>query len=129
MAVRWNNLKGIRRRLDKSQSAMAALLGISTRALQSYEQGWRSVPVQVQKHAALLLFLHWRLSHKRVRPCWETMACSRENRSTCAAWQFGAGDLCWLMSSACSNGKKISSPAAKIACCQACPVTRAWLDA
>jgi DNA-binding XRE family transcriptional regulator len=128
MPVRWTNLKNIRAKLDKSQSAMAKLLGISTRAVQSYEQGWRSVPAQVQRNAALLLFLNWRQTRKRVQPCWEQKDCAQEKRDNCAAWQCGAGDLCWLLSGACCDGKKPRSALTKIAHCQACPVTHAWVQ-
>lgn len=38
------NLKEIRARLEMTQAEFADSLGISLRALQSYEQGWRKVP-------------------------------------------------------------------------------------
>ena len=41
------NLKEIRARLEMTQAEFADSLGISLRALQSYEQGWRPVPKTV----------------------------------------------------------------------------------
>lgn len=129
MAIRWNNLAGIRAQLGKSQSELATLLGISTRAVQSYEQGWRTVPMHVQKNAAMLLFLVWRKGRKGVRPCWQTKKCSKESRACCAARVLNAGDLCWLVSGTRCGGAKDLSWSAKAARCQACPVTSAWMKA
>ncbi|MDH4317770.1 MAG: helix-turn-helix domain-containing protein, partial [Desulfobulbaceae bacterium] len=37
-----------RAKLGKTQKELAELLGISLKAVQSYEQGWRSVPLHVE---------------------------------------------------------------------------------
>jgi len=63
------NLKTIREALNKTQHEMAALLGVSARAVQSYEQGWRPFPPHVQKMAGLLFFLHRRKGRMPSRPC------------------------------------------------------------
>ena len=49
------NLRTIREALNKTQHEMAALLGVSARAIQSYEQGWRPFPPHVQKMAGAAL--------------------------------------------------------------------------
>ena len=38
-----------RKRLNKTQKQMAQLLGVSIKAVHSYEQGWRSVPAHVER--------------------------------------------------------------------------------
>ena len=46
--------KNIRKHLQKTQETMARLLGISVKAIRSYEQGWRSIPAHAERQ---LLFL------------------------------------------------------------------------
>ncbi|MBW1725430.1 MAG: helix-turn-helix transcriptional regulator, partial [Deltaproteobacteria bacterium] len=38
-----------RKKLGKTQLQMAQLLGVSLKAVHSYEQGWRSVPSYVER--------------------------------------------------------------------------------
>ena len=45
----------VRTELGVSQSGLAALLGCSVRAVQSYEQGWRKPPDHVRRSLLLLL--------------------------------------------------------------------------
>jgi DNA-binding transcriptional regulator YiaG len=54
--IKLSDIPRVRKVLGVSQAQMAALLGISTKAVQSYEQGSRSVPAHVQRLAALLLY-------------------------------------------------------------------------
>jgi hypothetical protein len=44
-----NEFKRHRARLDKTQKQMAELRGTSLKTIHSYEQGWRSVPVHVER--------------------------------------------------------------------------------
>jgi transcriptional regulator with XRE-family HTH domain len=44
-----------RKKLKKTQKQMAKLLGTSIKAIQSYEQGWRSVPVSVERQFFFLV--------------------------------------------------------------------------
>ena len=39
----------MRHYLKKSQNELARLLGISTRAVQSYEEGWRNIPSSAER--------------------------------------------------------------------------------
>lgn len=121
------NLKDVRGSLGKSQSELASLLGISVRAVQSYEQGWRSCPPYVQKLAGLLMYLDWRKTHARVQPCWKVRNCPQDKRRTCAAAQFKNGEFCWIITGNCCDGKKQKSWAAKLANCIQCPVMGSWL--
>jgi DNA-binding XRE family transcriptional regulator len=88
--------KYFRSQLKKTQKQMAALLGVSLKAVCSYEQGSRSVPMHVERQ---LFFLVSRkaLKNKRKKICWKTTKCSKELRKNCPAWEFQVGDLCWFM--------------------------------
>ena len=44
-----------RTRLDKTQKEMSQLLGVSVKAMYSYEQGWRSIPTHVERQVFFLL--------------------------------------------------------------------------
>ena len=60
-------IRQIRELLGKSQREFAGLLGVSLRAVQSYEQGWRSVPACVRKLARLTV--HLQGDSKRCHDC------------------------------------------------------------
>jgi DNA-binding XRE family transcriptional regulator len=128
MTVDLCNLKSVRGAIGKTQSQMAALLGVSLRAVQSYEQRWRETPLHVQKMAALLLYLDWRRGRGDPRPCWTVTGCAKELRRCCAAHQFGAGDLCWLVNGTRCRAKEHLDWQDKIKICQKCKVTKAWLS-
>ena len=44
-----SEFKEFRAKLGKTQAQMAQLLGVSLKAVHSYEQGWRSVPTAVER--------------------------------------------------------------------------------
>jgi len=116
------DLKRIRKALGKSQSELAALLGISIRAVQSYEQGWRRLPPYVQRLTGLLLFLKRRKDGPNPSPCWEIVECNGDVRSRCLAYEYQAGDFCWLVTGNCVAGQEQDSWEAKLARCRECPV-------
>jgi DNA-binding XRE family transcriptional regulator len=129
MNVQLDDLKSIRRALGKSQSELAELLAVSTRAVQSYEQGWRDTPLHVQKAAAMLLFLSWRKTRTWVAPCWEIKKCSEEKRDCCPAYEMRAGEFCWMVNGTQCGQAHHRTWETKIELCQECPVTREWLSA
>ena len=64
----------IRKTLGKTQKQLATLLGVSLKAVHSYEQGWRTIPGHVERQ---MLFL---ISRKRGNsaepdPCWVIKNC------------------------------------------------------
>ena len=67
--MKKKQLAEIRRHLGKTQSQMAQMLGVSTKAVQSFEQGWRNIPVHVERQVLLILALKSRASRKD-KPCW-----------------------------------------------------------
>ena len=44
----------LRQKLQKTQKQMSQLLGTSLKAVQSFEQGWRKVPVHVERQVLFL---------------------------------------------------------------------------
>ena len=120
-------LKRIRRSFGKTQREMADMLGISLRALQSYEQNWRTVPPSIEKLAGLLLFCSWRRENTDGVPCWEIMGCSDRMRDRCFAAQNEAGSLCWLVTGNYWRGMKLRSAEAKLEKCRSCPFMTRWL--
>ncbi|MFC1516563.1 helix-turn-helix domain-containing protein, partial [Thermodesulfobacteriota bacterium] len=44
-----------RKKLNKTQKQMAQLLGTSLKAVHSYEQGWRSIPANVERQMFFLV--------------------------------------------------------------------------
>lgn len=47
--------KRFRKRMNKTQSQMAQLLGVSVKAVHSYEQGWRNIPAHVERQMFFLI--------------------------------------------------------------------------
>lgn len=50
-----NEFKIFRSRLGRTQKEMAQLLGVSIKAIHSYEQGWRKIPGHVERHVYFLV--------------------------------------------------------------------------
>ncbi len=111
----------LRQELQKTQKQMAQLLGASLRAVQSFEQGWRKIPVYVERQ---MLFLHAmkRRVEKKIRPCWEIRRCSLTSRQACSAWEFRVGHLCWFINGTICQGKSQESWTQKMKLCRECPV-------
>lgn len=111
----------IRRILGKTQLEMARLLGISLKAVQSYEQGWREVPLHIERHT--LFLLHTTKSPEiRYKPCWEVEKCPRELRHACPAWELRLGHLCWFINGTICHGKVQENWHEKLKICRSCKV-------
>ena len=111
----------IRRHLEKTQNQMAQILGVSPKAVQSFEQGWRKIPAHVERQ---VLFL-WALKKdtaKGMRPCWEIRGCPPEICRRCPAWEFKAGKLCWFINGTICRGNVQDSWIKKMRICRKCPV-------
>lgn len=112
--------KQLRKRLDKTQKQMAHLLGVSLKAVHSYEQGWRVVPPAVERH---LFFLVSRLTPAEGGlPCWQKKECPPEQRSGCPADEFNSGGLCWFINGNICQGQVQKSWEEKMKICRACEV-------
>ena len=110
----------IRKKLHRTQKEMAQLLGVSLKAVHSYEQGWRVVPPAVERQ---IFFLFSRAVPTGPRPpCWELRDCPPELRADCPASQFDCGGMCWMVNGTLCGGSDQGSWESKMATCRACPV-------
>ena len=116
-----------REKLQKTQKQMSQLLGISNKAVQSYEQGWRNIPAQVERQVLLFLALKAETSGQAV-PCWEIRRCAPEMRAVCPAWEFKSGHLCWFINGTVCQGKPQASWGRKMALCKKCKVFSSFMN-
>lgn len=113
----------IRRYLEKTQVQMARLLGVSLKAVQSFEQGWRSVPAHIERQMLFLLYLK-RVPPVGIGPCWDRRNCLPEMREECVAWEMQAGQLCWFVNGTVCEGRAQESWEEKMRLCRQCEVFR-----
>lgn len=114
-----------RKQLGKTQKALAELLGVSLKAVQSYEQGWRTVPLHVERLIYFLLVNQRKDDPVKRKDCWKVKKCDCKKR--CSAWEFQAGHLCWFLSGTqceCTVGKSWKD---KMEICRECEVLTSLL--
>ncbi|MGB9500251.1 MAG: helix-turn-helix domain-containing protein [Dissulfuribacterales bacterium] len=124
--MKSDEFKRFRKKLGKTQEGMAHLLGISVKAIRSYEQGWRSIPTHAERQ---LLFLTAKKDEilKPHEPCWTIKNCKEERKEQCPAWEFKAGSLCWFINGTICSGTDQKSWAEKIKICKKCKAFPAGL--
>ncbi len=110
-----------RQQLQKTQKEMAQLLGTSRKAVESYEQGWRNIPVQAERQVLFLLALK-RQTRVRPAPCWEIRSCTSEMQQACPAWEFRSGHLCWFINGTVCQGMPQAGWRQKMVLCKKCNV-------
>ena len=117
----------IRHLLGKTQEQMSELLSVSAKAVQSYEQGWRNIPVHIERQMLLLLSLK-KTSNRKPTPCWEIKDCPPENRINCIVWELKALHFCWFLNGTYCQGKTQKSWKNKIKLCRDCKVYKTMLS-
>jgi len=115
-----------RKRLDKTQSQMANLLGTSLKAIHSYEQGWRNIPAHIERQL-LYLFLQKRGSDGISKACWTIMGCPSEVKKKCPAWEFKSGRLCWFINGTICQGTEQKDWQEKMKICRSCEVLKSMV--
>jgi transcriptional regulator with XRE-family HTH domain len=113
----------VRHLLGKTQNELARLLCVSVKAIQSFEQGWRNVPLSVERQLLFLLALKMSADGDTPR-CWEIKSCPVERREKCPAWEFRAGNFCWFINGTLCHGELQQSWDDKIRLCRQCEVYR-----
>ncbi len=116
----------LRKRLNKTQKEMAQLLGTSIKAVHSYEQGWRSVPVHVERQMFFLIS-NMRGIKKPRKSCWTIKECPTERKKQCPAWEFKAGKLCWFINGTICEGIVHDSWKEKMKICRSCEVMTSFM--
>ena len=119
--MKRHEFSSIRSRLGKTQYQMAQLLGISLKAIQSFEQGWRNIPVHIERQVLYLLVLK-KLHLKKGRPCWMIRRCPVETKRRCPAWEFQVGHFCWFINGTICHGEVQDSWRMKMKICRQCKV-------
>ena len=109
--------KRLRKKLGKNQRQMAELLAVSFKAVQSYEQGWRTVPPAVARQ---VYFLSSRLRADDHRPCWDVTDCPEERKVNCPAWEFRSGEICWFVNGTICDGTARKTWHDKMLICRGC---------
>jgi len=100
---------------------MAHLLGISVKAIHSYEQGWRSVPVSVERQMFFLLS-RIRSEAGNRKNCWTIKKCPPVRKKQCPAWEFDSGKLCWFINGTICEGSGQRTWKEKMKICRTCEV-------
>jgi DNA-binding XRE family transcriptional regulator len=116
-----------RQKLGKTQKQLSELLGTSLKAIQSFEQGWRKVPVYIERQMLFLLTLKKKKAND-ARPCWDVRNCAMETRRDCPAWELDAGSLCWFINGTLCQGKPQTNWSSKMKVCRKCEVFRNDVD-
>lgn len=113
----------IRKKLEKTQKEIASLLGISLKAVCSYEQGWRTIPAHVERQ---LIFLLARRGHRdKANPnCWDLRKCPEEKKMKCPAWEYDAGEFCWFINGTICENATCKNWEKKILVCKNCVVMK-----
>ena len=120
--VHKGEFSGIRGYLGKTQKELAQLLGTSLKAIQSFEQGWRRIPVHVERQVLFLLAHHRPQSGESGQNCWTTKNCPKETRERCPAWEYRLGHLCWFINGTICHGKIQGSWQKKMTLCRKCEI-------
>lgn len=121
-----SELLNIRHYLGKSQSQIAKLLCVSTKTVQSWEQGWRNIPPGIERQLLFLLSLKHQFN-KNIKPCWIIKKCPDKWRENCSAWEFKSGQLCWFINGTFCEGAPENNWAKKIKKCRNCDVLKSRL--
>jgi DNA-binding XRE family transcriptional regulator len=119
-------MKGMRESVGWTQAEAAYFLGVSKKAIESYEQGWRHPPQTVCKQMLTLVALQ-KGYPKGYKPCWEIMRCSPAVRDACFCARKLNGHFCWMTCSANCHQHLDGEKTEKVACCFHCPVVKQLL--
>ena len=119
-------LINIRSRLNKTQDQMAQLLGISIQAIRSYEQGWRKIPIHIERQAFFLIAMMKR--NNEHDSCWTINDCPDELKKKCPTWEYKAGEYCWLINGTYCKGVIQTNWEEKMKICRTCKVIASLME-
>ena len=109
--------------MNKTQEQMAQLLGVSLKAVHSYEQGWRNIPAHVERQM-LFLIANMRGKSEVRKPCWVIKKCPPKKKKECPAWEFKSGELCWFINGTICDGTVYKNWQKKMKVCRSCEVLK-----
>jgi DNA-binding transcriptional regulator YiaG len=108
-----------RKKLEKTQKQLSALLGMSLKTIHSYEQGWRTIPTHIERQIYFLL-INQRGRKDSLQPCWEQKLCTVKEQ--CPSWEFQSGHLCWFLCGTLCDCTQDSSQQDKLEICKKCDI-------
>ena len=114
--------------MNKTQKELAQLLGISIKAIHSYEQGWRKIPHHVERQLLFLLSRVILNNGKVSDKCWDILKCPDKRQKKCPAYEFNAGDLCWFINGTKCSGEAHNSWEDKMEECRPCKVFKNFFE-
>ena len=120
--------KDIRAKLNKTQKELAQLLGVSIKAIHSYEQGWRRIPHHVERQLLFLLSRTILATGKQANTCWDILKCPEKKMNKCPAWEFKTGELCWFINGTQCSGEAHNSWEDKMEECKTCKVFKRFFE-
>ena len=126
MGMLKKEFAAIRQKLGKTQREMAQLLGISLKAIQSFEQGWRQVPVHIERQVLFLLAMKCNSGPSK-KTCWSMLKCPPKIRKACPAHEFQVGNLCWFINGTICQGTVHKDWQKKMETCRQCPVFHTFM--
>lgn len=88
--------KQLRNSVGWTQRDAATILGVSQKAVESYDQGWRQVPDSIWRQLLTIVSVQRRYPRKHA-PCWTVNHCSRSRRRACFCARTLRGHFCWLV--------------------------------
>lgn len=122
-----DELLQIRKILEKTQTELCAILGVSVRTIRSYEQGTRSIPTHIERQLFFILSQQQE-TMTTGRLCWDVKKCPEEKRSDCPAWEFQCGALCWFINGTICQCSEMENWEEKMDVCRKCEVLRTILE-
>jgi len=114
------SVRELRSEMGLNQSELAGLVGIGTRAIQSYEQGWRQPSEIVERMLLLLLIAHRKGVELPTLRCWEQRECPPRVCEKCIAYKTCQGHLCWFLTGTLCEGQRKKTWAEKLGVCLEC---------
>jgi DNA-binding transcriptional regulator YiaG len=114
--------RAARKAMGMTQQEMANLLGVSKKAVQSYEQGWRNTPANVERLCLMYLVGLHTCRRRDIIPCWDQLDCAQKNRERCIVWRLQRGDSCWMFTGTYCTGEPEEKWARKLEICRKCEV-------
>ena len=116
----------MRKNMGKTQKQMSEILGVSLKAIQSFEQGWRNIPVHIERQV-LFLLVQKKTPRKKNRPCCVIRMCPKEMKQNCPALELQVGNLCWFVNGTICQGQVQKSWREKMELCRQCEVFQTLL--
>jgi DNA-binding XRE family transcriptional regulator len=119
----------IRHELEMTQKQLSRVLCVSTKAIQSFEQGWRNIPTYIQREMLLLLSLKQSSNiNRNPTPCWEIKNCPDDWKNNCLVWKLQVQHFCWYINGTFCQGRVYRNWEEKIQLCRECEMFQAMLS-